>query len=69
MCKTTSRPYPTAGRADARGQTHRDEHHDGDHPDGERIEQIARTMPERGELTAFALVAGLILIALLVKII
>ncbi|MEU6513653.1 hypothetical protein [Streptomyces sp. NPDC046978] len=69
VCRTSSRPYSSAGRADDRGQVHRDEHHHGDHPDGERIEQIQHAMPEPGQMAALAFVTALILFALLLKII
>ncbi|MEV6738658.1 hypothetical protein AB0N14_17685 [Streptomyces sp. NPDC051104] len=64
-CRLVSEPYATRGRAERRGQKHRDELHDGMHPIGEAILQPEFRAPQGKEWQAVAIAAALILIALI----
>ncbi|MEU9576298.1 hypothetical protein [Streptomyces chilikensis] len=63
-CATTSTSYVLRRDAEAHGQRHRDDHHGGDHPDGESILTEPLRLPERREWGAMAVVVALILIGL-----
>lgn len=69
VCKTRSRLYLTRAGAKEHGRIHRDEHHGGDHPDGERIQHLPHRRPERGELVAVLIVVILLLVALVQRLV
>lgn len=62
-CNLRSEPFPTRRGAEERGMRHRDEMHDGMHPD-ESIVSVGYTVPRGRELMPFLLVGLLVLVGL-----
>lgn len=67
VCRTESRPYALEEAAQRRGQRHRDEHHGGDHPYGETIQEVAYQLPDTAQLRILAVIAAVVFLALLIK--
>ncbi|WP_405674859.1 hypothetical protein OG292_03160 [Streptomyces sp. NBC_01511] len=66
LCGTDSRPYLTRPGADAHARRHRDEHHDGDHPIGERVRETP-WRPTHDERTAIAVAVAVIVVVAIVR--
>lgn len=67
ICRTQSRPYALEARAQERGQRHRDEHHGGDHPFGESIQEVPYELPDMAQLRILAVVVAVVFLALIIK--
>lgn len=67
VCRTESKPYVDEGRAQSRGQRHRDEHHGGDHPYGESIREVPYQLPDTAQLRILAVVVTVVVLALIIK--